>query len=607
MAFLSNNKEFLANNSASDSDSLDANEWYDYDFNDPREVEKSVKALRSRENDAKEAGSWYDYDHSKPGGVEKSLDALKSREDDEESRDKLEDLFKVEEDDYSEIDKGMAEQFPSLSKFKTAGEKVAEKVGRELGKGKITPVSSGEESTVSEDLKESRFEDVGEKVVEKAEVSPASGDESLKESHSEDTDRNSGEELEGKTEFGGIKSVEFKEIEGESAVERAKRDFGRKVRKMTVALAYGAKALLKQDFDFGREAQESKEVVDLYKNTSEEEFNQRTSGVLSKIETPYKREGAGEMYEKIKDNPEMLKMVFSRVPEAWSDMPEAHGEPDAEGQKRISMVAIDAFMKKYPTALEARNAENEYVEDVVENAKVAGSEDAENGEVEKGLRGRLKGLSERFYGAQAEYLKVAGAIWGYISRRRGDEEKADVQENEAEGVESSDVAGETEESENRVVNFDNYRRDKTERRLRGMERSRAEENVEAESSDAGGVDVEDGGAEEIDAVHAETGNTEVENVEKEASEAKENARSEEEDTDAEDIMLDRFEFGGSAWVSQVDGRPYSFDANSLKTLTGEESEKDKNGWEWVDGKYLSKKFYKVGDRAFTYVAKKKSN
>ena len=576
MAFLSNNKEFLVNNSASDSNSLDANEWYDYDFNDPREVEKSMKALRSRENDAKGAGAWYDYDHSKPGGVEKSLDALKSREDDEESRDKLDDLFKVEEDDYSEIDKGMAEQFPSLSKFRAAGEKVLGKTGKKSEK--ITPVSSGE------GLKENYSDDVSENI-----------------------GGSSGEELEEKTEFGGIKSVEFKEIEGESAVERAKRDFGRKVRKMTVALAYGAKALLKQDFDLGKGAQESKEIVDLYKNASEEEFNQRTSGVLSKIETPYKREGAGEMYEKIKDNPEMLKMVFSRVPEAWSDMPEAHGEPDAEGQKRISMVAIDAFMKKYPTALEVRNAENEYVEDVVENAKAAGSEDAENREVEKGLRGRLKGLSERFYGAQAEYLKVAGAIWEYISRRRGDEKKADVQENEAEDSESSVVAGETEESENRIVNFDNYRRDKTERRLRGMEKSRVEENVEAESSDAGGVDVEDGGAEEIDAEHAGTENTEAENVEKKASEVKENARSKEEDTDAEDIMLDRFEFGGSAWVSQVDGRPYSFDANSLKTLTGEESESDKNGWEWVDGRYLSKKFYKVGDRAFTYVAKKKSN
>ncbi|MBR3204264.1 hypothetical protein IKF81_01105 [Candidatus Saccharibacteria bacterium] len=256
---------------------------------------------------------------------------------------------------------------------------------------------------------------------------------------------------EAEEEYGNYIPVPFKKIEGESEEDFMKRDREMRMRKMLVAMNVGPKALREEDFKFDNSEDGRNELLEFsekYLSLGQDEYMNKVKDVVKEIGTPYERYGAAEMYEQLKDNPEALKMVFSRVPEAWQDMDEAHGQPDAEGQRRISMVAIDAFMKKYPTAVDARMAQSDFRKEVEESMN--------KDEFEKTFEAYSAGvdeLSDVLYGAQEDYVRAAddlGKVMATLTNNHYAREREGVKEAK---VGAGSVAGkETEASEDEELN-----------------------------------------------------------------------------------------------------------------------------------------------------------
>lgn len=198
---------------------------------------------------------------------------------------------------------------------------------------------------------------------------------------------------------------------------------GRMMRKWLVAMSEGPEAFREEDYYFGKSTEElspeakkaTREVYREIKNSTEEEFYAREKELLENIETPFGRDGAEGVYDSLKKNKEALKLIFSRVPEAWQDMPEAEGEPDEEGQKRITLVALKAFMEKYPTAVDSRKAEDEFTEEVL-----SGESAEDFKEHEEKVYEEIDEMNEILYGAQESYLRTAEDV----RRTLKDREKA---------------------------------------------------------------------------------------------------------------------------------------------------------------------------------------
>lgn len=204
-----------------------------------------------------------------------------------------------------------------------------------------------------------------------------------------------------KAEFGP-----FKVVEADAEKTDPKNVMKRKV---VVAMSYGPEAFTVDSFEDFRKNEEAekvaKENLRELGSASEEAFYKKQKELVENVETPFERLGAEEVYESLKDKKEALRLIFSRVPEAWQDMPEASGEPDAEGQKRITLVALKAFMEKYPSVVDSRTAEREYVDEVHEGASAEEFEEYADENYKE-----IDDMNKILYGPQEEILATAEGL-----------------------------------------------------------------------------------------------------------------------------------------------------------------------------------------------------
>lgn len=215
-------------------------------------------------------------------------------------------------------------------------------------------------------------------------------------------------------EVGGfnVKGFEAELLPGETEEDRGNRYRSSQERRMLVAFSAGEEALLKPDFDFNgsneiERRQLAQEVADRYEKVggmSEEKFLSEAGAVLEKIETPMTEEGAGAVYDKLKDDNLALRLVYALTAEdAWT-AEEGRADLDAEGQKQLGTRVLGAFFGKYGNAAEFRKAEKEFLEAVKDVPEY--QEAIKNGKMNESL----DNLAWEMYGEQEEWMEVAESV-----------------------------------------------------------------------------------------------------------------------------------------------------------------------------------------------------
>ena len=162
---------------------------------------------------------------------------------------------------------------------------------------------------------------------------------------------------------------------------------------------------------------------------SDERFEEEIGKVLREIETPIEKEGAGEVFEKLKGENLALRMVYALTAgEAWTPE-EGRANLDEEGQRELGTRVLGAFYGKYGDAAEFRKAEREFLSMVKEVPEYR--ERIESGEMGEAL----DKLAFEMYGEQEEWMEVA-------EDARGEELRGEAEETE-ELLEVPEVSEET--------------------------------------------------------------------------------------------------------------------------------------------------------------------
>ena len=188
--------------------------------------------------------------------------------------------------------------------------------------------------------------------------------------------------------------------EDESREEFLARDWSRKKTKMMVALvSESSDPLSEQDFRIRRI--ERRQIHKWLGKMDSESFLRRSGAALKDVETPMDREeGSEKVRERLAGDTFALDFVFRETRDAWKDLPDAYNADASEdSQREMEAVALAAFYKKFPTAADARKAEAEYIDTILDLP------DFEQNR-EKYLSGYRTAL-ETIYGAQESYMEAA--------------------------------------------------------------------------------------------------------------------------------------------------------------------------------------------------------
>ena len=256
-----------------------------------------------------------------------------------------------------------------------------------------------------------------------------------------------GESLKGE-EIGGFEVKAVEQTTGVKDTGHPERFEQRKqaelAGKALVALiANEPKALDKPGFWMNEsDVERNREAIDAtrerLRTETSEEFEAEAKALIEHVETGVAKNGVEATYDMLKDKNEALVVIYRETWESLKDEPawkKAAGEITDEEKAQLGKAGIEAFMKKYPTAADFRQAQREFFGHIKGDS---GNQRMIQENIETYIDAML-GLGEALYGEQEQDRRALEGV-----RRQA---KREAMEPSVEGPEAEETAEPKNETE----------------------------------------------------------------------------------------------------------------------------------------------------------------
>lgn len=256
-----------------------------------------------------------------------------------------------------------------------------------------------------------------------------------------------GESLKGE-EIGGFEVKAVEQTTGVKDTGHPERFEQRKqaelAGKALVALiANEPKALDKPGFWMNEsDVERNREAIDAtrerLRTETSEEFEAEAKALIEHVETGVAKNGVEATYDTLKDKNEALVVIYRETWESLKDEPawkKAAGEITDEEKAQLGKAGIEAFMKKYPTAADFRQAQREFFGHIKGDS---GNQRMIQENIETYINAML-GLGEALYGEQEQDMRALEGV-----RRQAKREAVELSMEEPEVEETAEPKDETE-------------------------------------------------------------------------------------------------------------------------------------------------------------------